>query len=75
MIIIIMFCFFFLLFLFLIDGYSMADIIYVWAQGKNSVKMSQGLELPQFKVVGHKQSMKIETLSTGMIYTQRLSSI
>lgn len=43
----------------------MADIVYVWGRGKESVGMARGLELPQFKVVGYKQSFKIETLSTG----------
>lgn len=47
------------------DGYSMADIVYIWARGKGSIGMAKGLELPQFKVVGHKQSFKIETLTTG----------
>ncbi|KAH7645589.1 gamma-aminobutyric acid receptor subunit beta-like isoform x2 [Dermatophagoides farinae] len=46
-------------------GYSMADIVYIWSKGKESIGMSKGLELPQFKVVGYRQSMKIETLSTG----------
>ncbi|XP_054166199.1 gamma-aminobutyric acid receptor subunit beta-like [Oppia nitens] len=46
-------------------GYSMADIIYVWGNGPGSVGKAPGLELPQFKVVGHKQSTKIENLSTG----------
>ena len=45
----------------------MADIVYVWARGKGSVGMSKGLELPQFKVVGHRQEDKIEALSTGNI--------
>jgi hypothetical protein len=52
-------------FILLLDGYSMADIIYIWARGPGSVGLSPGLELPQFKVVGHKQSTKLEVLSTG----------
>ncbi|OTF73570.1 gamma-aminobutyric acid receptor subunit beta-like protein [Euroglyphus maynei] len=43
----------------------MADIVYIWSKGKDSIGMSKGLELPQFKVVGYRQSMKIEALSTG----------
>ncbi|KAI1286411.1 Gamma-aminobutyric acid receptor subunit beta [Halotydeus destructor] len=46
-------------------GYSMADIKYVWAKGLDSVSIDDKLELPQFKVVGHKQSEKVITLSTG----------
>ena len=43
----------------------MADIRYTWSKGKDSVGLSKGLELPQFKVVGHKQEQKEVTLSTG----------
>lgn len=49
----------------LLDGYSMADIRYTWSKGKDSVGLSKGLELPQFKVVGHKQEQKEVVLSTG----------
>lgn len=45
----------------------MADIVYVWSKGNKSVDMTRGLELPQFKVDGYKQSFKIEALSTGII--------
>ena len=47
------------------DGYSMADIVYIWAKGANSIALQKGLELPQFKIVGHRQSTKLEILSTG----------
>ena len=43
----------------------MADIIYVWGRGSASVKLSDSLSLPQFKVMGHRQSAKLEVLSTG----------
>lgn len=59
-------CIYLFLLFFYTDGYSMADIVYIWSKGKESIGMSKGLELPQFKVVGYRQSMKIETLSTGM---------
>ncbi|XP_013792656.1 gamma-aminobutyric acid receptor subunit beta-like [Limulus polyphemus] len=36
-------------------GYTMTDIRYKWREG-NSVGISQDLELPQFKVAGHRQS-------------------
>lgn len=43
----------------------MADIRYTWSKGKDSVGLAKGLELPQFKVVGHKQEQKEVILSTG----------
>lgn len=43
----------------------MADIIYFWGRGLGSVGISSTVELPQFKIVGHKQSKKIEVLSSG----------
>lgn len=43
----------------------MADIIYIWGRGQGSVGLAPGLELPQFKVVGHKILNKLEVLSTG----------
>ena len=53
-----------------IDGYSMADIQYKWGidcgdQCKGAVGLAKNLELPQFKVKGHKQMQKVEILSTG----------
>lgn len=43
----------------------MADIKYKWAKGPGSVGIDEKLELPQFKVVGHKQHEKVIALSTG----------
>ena len=53
------------------DGYSMADIQYKWGidcteNCPEPVELAKNLELPQFKVIGHKQTQKIETLTTGM---------
>lgn len=48
----------------------MADIQYVWGKGEDSVGMAQ-IELPQFKVVGHKQSAKTESLATGKSQTSK----
>ncbi|XP_076352471.1 gamma-aminobutyric acid receptor subunit beta-like [Tachypleus tridentatus] len=45
-------------------GYTMTDIRYKWREG-NSVGISQDLELPQFKVAGHRQSSKEVVLTTG----------
>ncbi len=51
------------------DGYSVKDITYKWKDGmKNSVSISQHVQLPQFKVRGHKEKEKIEVLSTGRVY-------
>ena len=47
------------------DGYSMADIVYKWAKGAKSIAIGNGLGLPQFKIVDHRQSTKFESLSTG----------
>lgn len=43
----------------------MADIRYTWQKGKKSIGLSPLLSLPQFRVVGHKQSEKEVYLSTG----------
>lgn len=43
----------------------MADIKYRWAKGLKSVGIDPSLELPQFRVVGHKQTEKMIPLSTG----------
>ena len=45
-------------------GFSTADISYVWPKGQRSVG-TNGLELPEFKVVGIKIIQKLEFLSTG----------
>nr|WMV64427.1 GABA-gated anion channel Rdl subunit variant [Pardosa pseudoannulata] len=46
-------------------GYPMRDIRYYWLKGENSVGMSSDVELPQFKVVGHRQRSKEVPLTTG----------
>lgn len=46
-------------------GYTMADIKYKWEKGDNSVAISQEVELPQFRVIGHRQKTKEAFLSTG----------
>ena len=48
----------------------MADIQYKWGiecgeNCKSAVDLAKNLELPQFKVKGHKQMQKVEILSTG----------
>lgn len=46
-------------------GYTMRDIRYKWGDGEKSIGMSTDVELPQFKVLGHRQDQKEEHLSTG----------
>ena len=47
----------------------MADIIYRWQNrpnAKDAVRIIQGLELPQFRIVGHRKSAKEINLTTGL---------
>nr|XP_037873771.1 ionotropic GABA-aminobutyric acid receptor RDL3 isoform X10 [Bombyx mori] len=46
-------------------GYTMRDIVYVWKDGASSVGMSSEVQLPQFRVLGHRQRATVVTLSTG----------
>lgn len=46
-------------------GYTMRDIRYKWNVGEASVGISSEVELPQFRVLGHRQRSKVENLSTG----------
>lgn len=46
-------------------GYTMSDIRYFWKDGLNSVGMSSEVELPQFRVLGHKQKSTEINLTTG----------
>ncbi|GIY27353.1 uncharacterized protein CDAR_392071 [Caerostris darwini] len=48
-------------------GYTMRDIRYWWLEGPRSVGMSSDVELPQFKVIGHRQRSKEVPLTTGKI--------
>lgn len=47
-------------------GYSMADIKYKWGKGVKSVGLDEELQLPQFRVMGHRQMDKVIALSTGI---------
>ncbi|XP_067644266.1 gamma-aminobutyric acid receptor subunit beta isoform X4 [Eurosta solidaginis] len=46
-------------------GYTMRDIRYFWRDGLSSVGMSSEVELPQFRVLGHKQRATEINLTTG----------
>lgn len=46
-------------------GYTMRDIRYFWRDGLNSVGMSGEVELPQFRVLGHRQRATEINLTTG----------
>lgn len=43
----------------------MRDIRYSWKDGLNSVGMSSEVELPQFRVLGHRQRATEINLTTG----------
>ncbi|UYV84109.1 Rdl [Cordylochernes scorpioides] len=46
-------------------GYPMKDIRYKWKENDSSVRISQSVELPQFKVVGLQISSRVVNLTTG----------
>ncbi|CAL1278779.1 unnamed protein product [Larinioides sclopetarius] len=46
-------------------GYTMRDIRYKWGDGEKYIGISTDVELPQFKVLDHRQDQKEEHLSTG----------
>lgn len=47
-------------------GYTMRDIRYVWKDGIDSVGLSNEVELPQFRVLGHRQKATEINLTTGI---------
>lgn len=49
-------------------GYTMRDIRYFWRDGLSSVGMSSEVELPQFRVLGHRQRATEINLTTGTNY-------
>ncbi|CAH2034718.1 unnamed protein product, partial [Iphiclides podalirius] len=51
-------------------GYTMRDIRYHWKDGLSSVGMSNEVQLPQFRVLGHRQRATVVTLTT-VGYTMR----
>lgn len=46
-------------------GYTMRDIRYQWNSGIKSVGISNEVQLPQFRVLGHRQRATEINLSTG----------
>ncbi|XP_068893879.1 gamma-aminobutyric acid receptor subunit beta isoform X10 [Tenebrio molitor] len=46
-------------------GYTMRDIRYKWNSGVKSVGISNEVELPQFRVLGHRQRATVINLTTG----------
>ncbi|XP_039287208.1 gamma-aminobutyric acid receptor subunit beta isoform X14 [Nilaparvata lugens] len=46
-------------------GYTMRDIRYIWNAGSKSVGISNEVQLPQFRVLGHRQRATEINLSTG----------
>lgn len=56
-------------------GYTMRDIRYFWRDGLSSVGMSSEVELPQFRVLGHRQRATEINLTTGtQIYPQNIKN-
>jgi glycine receptor alpha-3 len=53
----------------------MADIRYRWAKGGESVGILEKLELPQFRLLGHRQKMKYVSLSTGKMKVHDFTKI
>lgn len=49
-------------------GYTMRDIRYKWFTGPTSVGISKEVELPQFRVLGHRQRATVINLTTGNQY-------
>lgn len=54
-------------------GYTMRDIRYLWKDGLTSVGMSNEVQLPQFRVLGHRQRASVVTLTTGNLQQEPLS--
>lgn len=44
----------------------MRDIRYKWRDGNKSVSISNGVQLPQFRVLGHRQKQTEINLTTGI---------
>ncbi|KAK6627275.1 hypothetical protein RUM44_009752 [Polyplax serrata] len=56
-------------------GYTMRDIRYKWNAGHKSVGISNEVELPQFRVLGHRQRATEINLSTGRVQRKNLVAI
>lgn len=53
----------------------MADIRYFWRDGLSSVGMSNEVELPQFRVLGHRQRATEINLTTGIDHKTKKNSL
>lgn len=54
-------------------GYTMRDIRYKWKSGFKSVGISNQVQLPQFRILGHRQRATEINLSTGRLLTRDLT--
>ncbi len=43
----------------------MSEIIYFWQGGAKAVAVSSDVQLPQFHVLGYRQSYRVISLTTG----------
>ena len=50
---------------YVLDGYSTADISYVWKDGEKKSVTLDGIQLPQFRVADHMTIVKLAKTSTG----------
>lgn len=46
-------------------GYNTRDIDYRWEKGNESVSLDTKIELPQFKILGHRMGHELQNLSSG----------
>jgi hypothetical protein len=54
-------------------GYTMRDIRYKWKSGFKSVGISNQVQLPTFRILGHRQRATEINLSTGRLLTRDLT--
>lgn len=46
-------------------GFGMSEIIYDWQGGSAAVAVQEDVQLPQFDVVGYRQTNRVISLTTG----------
>lgn len=46
-------------------GYNTKDVMFRWDQTGESIDMGTGLELPQFRILGHKTAVCTKTYKSG----------
>ena len=46
-------------------GYTMADLVYLWNKGGNSVEVNPDVSLTEFHVIGYRQRRVLINLTSG----------